>query len=318
MAPDRFGLYPHEVLLLTYAPLLLTRGRRFQLFWADRYGVADPLSALRSLAERGFLAPENDADTVGRQTIAGLKPVLAARGLKVSGSKAALVDRVLDSLTPMEIDDLYPERYYASTAIAIDAVAASPQIPHIHRHPNIEGLDIFSLTELVRLNPGPYRDTVWRCLNWLSLIHAVNGKWGFYGSARYAMATFLAEEDRWRDAIAMLAEVAFYDLNCTENTVDGRPVELDLDYVFPYETSIATVAPGIAPQFMAWGDDAGLSEKEVRDLMLTRMAQQRPPVQVFTVEECVDIVFLTASMDTAALDAIYTQAGQRLRGQDRG
>lgn len=49
------GLFPHEILVLEYAPSFYTEGNSFQGFWWYSYGVRDVQGVLTSLAERGFL-----------------------------------------------------------------------------------------------------------------------------------------------------------------------------------------------------------------------------------------------------------------------
>lgn len=50
---------------------------------------------------------------------------------------------------------------------------------------------------------------------------------------------------RSEDALAMLAEVVFYDLSGLGNGYDPQYLFITAEYLFPYRKSIAKTAPGI-------------------------------------------------------------------------
>jgi SAP domain len=312
--PDRWGLYPHEILMLSYAPSCSSTGQQFEGFWRYRYGVADPGAVLTSLAGRGFLGLGGVEQAAGRQTAATLKKVLAEHGLRVSGKKAELVARVLDSVPPDELSRRFPERLYVLTETGQAALEAGGHIPYIHRHPDLDGLDIFSLTELLDAHPGrPYRDVIWGHLNEQSLRHAQASDWGLYRNTRFGMAQFLAEEGKFREALALMAEVEYYDLSGMGNGFRMEHLPVHAEYLFPYERSLAKSAPGIIDLIFDWADQAGLSDDELRDLLLERLRLLDSPLRLFTAEECAKVVFLERDRDTPALTALYARAEPRFR-----
>ena len=52
--PSKQGLYPHEIMMLEYAPHFKTTHNNFQNFWYWQYSVTEPQAILDSLFERGF------------------------------------------------------------------------------------------------------------------------------------------------------------------------------------------------------------------------------------------------------------------------
>ena len=121
MSPDSFGLYPHELLMLSYAPTFTTDHTDFQQFWWWQYGVQDPRELLASLTERGFVEVGGPEQAVARQTAASLKDLLRAHGLKLSGNKAEIVERVL-SLLPHDTINPADSRAGVTAAVGDDGL----------------------------------------------------------------------------------------------------------------------------------------------------------------------------------------------------
>ncbi len=115
MKANEAGLYPHEVLLLSYAPRYCTTGNAYPGFWWYHYGVKDLDAKLRSLLERGFLEVGSLRAALERETVAGLKELLKANQLKVSGKKAELLQRLLDGVPEEELKKRLTEYGYALT-----------------------------------------------------------------------------------------------------------------------------------------------------------------------------------------------------------
>lgn len=313
LSADRHGLYPHELLMLVYAHTYTTDTRDFQQFWWYRYGVRNPRALLVSLTERGFLRIGGTESAVAAQTGSTLKSLLREHGLKVSGKKADLVERVLASVPPSTLDDAFPQRFYEPTDIGNTAVAANPHIGYIHRS-RLESPDIYSLTEMVHAHPDKrWRDLIWGHLNERRIVHSSARNWGLYRNTGFGMAEFVAEERKWKTAIGMLTEVIYYDLSGMDNNFDrDRRLEF-IDYLFPYETSSATIPPGVTERLFRWAANAGLTDDDLDDLMIGRLRRQGSALRLFTDDEIVQIVFLERDKNTAELSRIYAHAERRLR-----
>lgn len=120
---DRYGLHPHELLMLSYAPSFYTEEQNFQQFWWYQYGVRDPRALLASLTDRGFIQVGGLEQAVSRQTAAALKQLLRENDLKVSGKKSELVDRVLTSVPHDVVSAAFPQRSYMLTVAGTEALA---------------------------------------------------------------------------------------------------------------------------------------------------------------------------------------------------
>jgi len=307
------GLYPHEVLALDYAHSYYTEGNRYQGFWWYGYGVRDVDVVLRSLLERGFLQVGNLQSAIENETGAVLKEELKKHGLKVSGKKAELVQRLLNEVSQDELNARFTKRTYQLTELGKQALEEEAYVPYIHRHP-AEGLDIWSLNKIMHTPPHmSFRDKIWGYLNQRSIEHAAAGNFGLYRNCRYSMSVFLQEEKRHKDALGMLAEVVFYDLSGLGNNFDLKYLDIYAGSYFPYKESIATTAPGIISAILQCQKELGVSEDELRTELLDRMEKLSVPLHLFTPEECVDIALLEIHEDVEGLTKIYAKAKRRFK-----
>ena len=141
---SKHGLYPHEVLVLDYAGSYYTEGNSFQGFWWYRYGVRNVDNCLRSLLDRGFLQVGDLQSAIEKETAAVLKDELKNHGLKVSGKKDELVQRLLIEIPHEELNSRFTKRTYQLTELGKQALEEESYVPYIHRH-ILEDMDIWSL-----------------------------------------------------------------------------------------------------------------------------------------------------------------------------
>jgi len=223
---SKHGLYPHEVLVLDYAGSYYTEGNSFQGFWWYRYGVRDVDKCLRSLLDRGFLQIGNLQSTIEKETATVLKEELKKYGLKVSGKKDELVQRLMTEIPHEELNTRFTKRTYQLTELGKQALDEEGYVPYIHRH-QIEDLDIWTLNKIIHEPPYmPYRDKIWGYLNKRSMEHFAAGNFGLYRNCRHHMYNFLMEEKNVKDALGMLSEVVFYDLSGLGNNYDPQYLDI--------------------------------------------------------------------------------------------
>lgn len=308
------GLYPHEILVLDYADLFYTLDNDYQGFWWYRYGVKNVDSVLNSLLRKGFITVAPVAKTVEKRTVAALKEVLDSYGLNSKGKKAVLVQRVMEEIPTDELEKLFPKRLYMRTEKGETELKAEEYISYIHRH-SIEDLDIWSLNRLVYESPSrlSYRDIIWQYLNQRSQEHFFANDFGLYRNCRYSMALFLGEEGRIRSELEMLAEVVYFDLTGAGNSFNPEFLYVIAQNFFPYENSLATTASGVVKRIFDCQMKLNLTNEELRELLANRMKKLSAPIQLFEVDECVNIVFYEHTEDKKALDAVYKLAEKRFQ-----
>lgn len=306
------GLYPHEILVLDYADTFYTHGNDYQRFWWTRYGVKNVDTVLHSLLHKGFIAVAPITATLEKKTVADIKAGLESHELNSKGKKAILIQRLIDEVPTDELEKLFPDRLYMRTEKGEAELKAEEYVSYIHRH-SIENLDIWSLNKLVYSSPSPlpYRDVIWGYLNQRSMEHFSANDFGLYRNCRHSMATFLGEEGKIKDELEMLAEVVFFDLTGAGNNYNPEYLYIIASHFFPYEKSLATTAPGIIKRIFDCQEKLELTDEALRELLNNRMKKLSAPIQLFTVDECVDIIFYEHVEDKEALDKVYKVAETR-------
>lgn len=88
----------------------------------------------------------------------------------------------------------------------------------------------------------------------------------------------------------MLAEVVFCDLSGLNNGYDPQYLYIFAKRFFSYKDSSVIVVPGIIGAVKQCQDNLNLSNEEVKALMIQQMKRLSILLQLFTPEECADIV----------------------------
>lgn len=127
------------------------------------------------------------------------------------------------------------------------------------------------------------------------------------------MNRFLQEEGKYKDALGMLAEVVYYDLSGMSNGFDMQYLYISAPHFFPYESSIVTTAPGVISDIVNCQIKAELSEDELTSILVERMQRLSAPLSIFTVDECIQIVFLERDEKKESLARVYEKAKKRFQ-----
>ncbi|SFC10167.1 hypothetical protein SAMN04488102_10346 [Alkalibacterium subtropicum] len=310
-SPNEAGLYPHEVLLLSYAPTYYIDQKSYPTFWWSRYGVKNIDKLLKSLKKQGFLKVGSIESAISNETTENLEEVLYAKDLKVFGGKSDHVQRLMEELSAAQLDSLFPRRTYELTDLGKKVLAANGHIPYIHHH-SILHLDIWSLDEKVKDNPGyAYRDIIWEYMNKKSLKYYKHSEFGKYRNCRFKMAEFLEEEGKDDSAFIYLAEVIRIDLSGVSNGFSMDYLETYAAAYFPYTKSRATVASHITEKIKAYQLKNALTDDALRTKLITPMNRLQLPFSIFTTEEAADIVVKEIRGEREGLKRLYHKAQER-------
>ena len=316
--PSKQGLYPHEILMLEYAPHFKISNNSFQNFWYWQYSVTDPQSILDSLFERGFTKIGDLRSVLEKLKLSEIKEELKQFNQKVSGKKSELIDRLLEFGDIAVLNQKYSERYYALTSKGEQELRENQYVSYLHRN---RYMTVWEMNQRIAMTHYPYRDILWGYFNEQSGMYFQNFDFGLYRNIRLNMYQFLMEENKPKTAFHMLCEVLSFDLSCLgngEKTLfewESSNPELYLmvyesmsKHFFPYKETTLIIPPAVSGWFAEMQIAFGLDDKDYREVLLKELQTVHPPRRIFTDEECADIVIANIHNDTYALTEIYEKA----------
>lgn len=316
--PSKQGLYPHEILMLEYAPHFKISNNSFQNFWYWQYSVTDPQSILDSLFERGFTKIGDLRSVLEKLKLSEIKEELKQFNQKVSGKKSELIDRLLEFGDIAVLNQKYSERYYALTSKGEQELRENQYVSYLHRN---RYMTVWEMNQRIAMTHYPYRDILWGYFNEQSGIYFQNFDFGLYRNIRLNMYQFLMEENKPKTAFHMLCEVLSFDLSGLgngEKTLfewESSNPELYLmvyesmsKHFFPYKETTLIIPPAVSGWFAEMQIAFGLDDKDYREVLLKELQTVHPPRRIFTDEECADIVIANIHNDTYALTEIYEKA----------
>lgn len=322
--PSKRGLYPHEILMLHFAPKYkINNDNFFPDFWYGQYSVTDPQSVLNSLFNRGFIEAGDLRSTLEKLKIPEIKSELKALNEKTTGRKAELIDRLLEVADHDILGKKYPDRYYRLTPDGQQELDDNPYVFYLNRHGYMTIWEMnYALNH--EFKGYTYRDVLWDLFNRQSGEHFRNYDFGLYRNIRMSMYQFLMEENKPKRAFKFLCEVVIYDLSYTSNgmsyffeceATDPQSYlffyESDTRHIAPYEESVFILPPYIIGCLADMQTKLGLSDEDFREALLQNFENYTHPLRVFTNEECADIVLAEINQAQESLEAIYSIADKR-------
>lgn len=320
--PSRQGLYPHEILMLKYAPKFKTSDNTFQAFWYWDYSVTNPQLILDSLCDRGFIKGGGLRSSLEKLKVAEIKEELKQINQKVSGKKAELIDRLLEfgDLTALSQKYLEKHCYYSLTPKGKQELNENQYVPYLHKNKRI-GMSVWEMNRRIARTHRPYREILWEYFNEQANIHFQDLNFGLYWIECCNMYYFLMEENRFQEAFYILCKILLIELNGLDNqywylmeSKQSNPetyltmYESKLESFFPYETSSLIIPPAISDWVAKMQTNLALDDNNYKKAILKETQKIQLPRQIFTDEECADIIIASIHNDTDTLVKIYQKA----------
>lgn len=317
------GLYPHEILMLSYAPSFKTYGNSFQGFWIYEYSVADPQAILDSLYSRGFICFADVKSSLKKLVTADLKELLSKAGQKTSGKKDDLIERVLVSYSAEDLQNLFPERYYALTELGEAELKQNEYVLYLHRHHYMSVWDMNIKLNTNNLNHLGYRDILWGEFNRRSLDCLQDHRFGAYCYVRLDMHNFLLDEKKYKTALFHLCEVVSYNLSGLGNNYvpsssrgyskqdiyQSRIVNLLLSE----DRKEVILPPGIIRYFENLYRKLAMSDSEFISYVYEQFNKIRIHERIFTPDECANIILSEIGLEERKIKNSYSVASKKLR-----
>lgn len=236
---------------------------------------------------------------------------MKAQGLKVSGKKDDLVNRILTEANSSAVVMAFPNKTYALTDKGRRVLGTNTAIVDAHKDPMIR---IWDVPESDLNRPPKTNDERWGEMNAAYINHAASGDFGLARNVRLDMVDLLAGEGRYVDAIDMLCSVMAHDLSGVGNNYNHELfLEVGALHLFPYEKSLAIIPPGIIDMVKKWQKKVNMGDEQLQSLLLQGFERykQSMPIVLFTPEESLQVFNLECTGDKAGLSGIYQMAENR-------
>lgn len=275
--PNKFGLYPHEILVL----YLLPDEEHYPKYWKDRYSITNLPEIIRSLKDRNFLTvhtPSNE-DLLSACSVKELRETLNAHGLKTSRKKIDMIHLILENLSFEEINQLtiskeiLPNHHYALTERGKEAIKDDEYILYSHRFKGDE-FDIYSLNRRMEGDTRRYQKYIWQILTEKCSEHFKAKDFGSYRSTKFHLAEFFADQHDYFSALKSLAEVIYIDINDLDST---------------------DIPPGIIARLCEYQENLSLDNEHLAAMLAEFFRESNFPAQSHSVDECVEITLRALS-----------------------
>lgn len=320
--PSKNGLYPHEIIMLDYAHTYNNFNNSFQNFWKWNYSVLEPQELLNSLFNRGFIETGGIKSVLCKLKVNELKELLANKNQKTTGKKDELIERIIANYNEDELNKNFPDRYFELTEKGETELKENDYVSYLHRH---NYMTVWEMNQLL-YNDNPshlkYRDILWREFNKRSGEHFQNHDFGLYRNTRLNMHDFLMEEEKYKTAFALLAEVASFDLSGLGNGDKLVPrdeisrkiiFESKMVNLFTNDKEEVTLPPGILRYFEKLYDVLEMSDEEFIEYTYKEFSQIKIHERTFNSDECANILLSEIGKEERKIKNSYAVAEQRVK-----
>ena len=318
--PSKQGLYPHEIMMLEYAPHFKTSNNTFQNFWYYQYSVTEPQSILDSLYNRGFVEVGDLKSAIEKLKLSEIKEELKLINQKVTGKKDELVSRLIENGNIDFLNQKYAERYFVLTPKGEQELKENQYVSYLHRN---RYMTAWEMNQRIAQTHYPYRDILWGYFNEQSGKHIQNYDFGFYRNVRLNMHDFLCEENKYKAALKLLIEVISYDLSGLGNNYrfvldSGMPKDIRcesrLSNFFTKEDDV-TLPPAIINYFEKLKNNLEFSDNEFISCVYKEFSEIETFDRVFSADECANIILSEIGLEKKKVESSYKVAEKRIRAK---
>lgn len=314
--PSENGLYPHEILMLYYAPnyTINLDNNYYQSFWNDKYYVVNPSFILETLMKRGFISKGDIRQTIEKLTILELKEELKSMKEKTTGNKQELVDRIMLKSGGI-LEQKYPIRYFQLTSLGEQELQENQYVPYLHKN---NFMSIWDINKMINKEHKNYRDCIWEYFNKQSLKETSNYNFSIYSNIRFNMGRFLIDENKHNEALYFFCETFKYDNSLLGNSGKYFFEEqnekmllamLEAETISFFECIIQ--APELMKYFTNIYVKQNFSEQMFQELLLKNFNKIKIEFCMFTDEELVKIIEYEMKHRNKDLQSLYNYAKKR-------
>ncbi|MBR5288574.1 MAG: SAP domain-containing protein [Clostridia bacterium] len=175
--------------------------------------LLSPSKLHRQLISEGYFIPEPMENKLGRLKVQELRDLAAKHGIECKGlKKAELVATLSDKVSHSEINLTNAEIRYVLSDKAREYLKQYTVLLYLAKHREF-GISIREYEKVAQTKHGTYRDVIWKIFN-DEMNHLLLGH--NYGAVCHVfdcMATFLLEENHYRDALRFYILKLYFNVN---------------------------------------------------------------------------------------------------------
>ncbi len=220
--PSCNGLKIPDIMVLEYAETFTTEIEEIHSFWYYEYGLElkDIHNILNMLIQKKLIQTSSVQETIKKFTIPKIKELLKELGLKLSGKKAELLDRLFENAPTDFLENKVTSRGFIITDTGKQELKENDYVIYFHRRNNgfCINLTVWKMNKLLHDNPSKnYREIMWEEFQKQYSIEAheirINGYTRYTSVCNY-MCTFLLESKGNAEiALKYFAESVYYAVN---------------------------------------------------------------------------------------------------------
>lgn len=224
--PD--GLDLCEYIMLKSNPKI-TPNTRFPNYWDYEWHVTNPKQIAMSLVDRGFYVPASAKDSLELLKLAEIKIIAKNAGLKISGKKADVINRIIESLTPEQIKPHLQEGIY----VISDVGKVSISDDHFSYFLWLNKIELYKYAakfDQTLANVKLYNDFLWAQLLPRTQI-PINSDYADFFTANQTAYYYLVSIGKQDQALPYLVRTFWTSINkCI--SIDNRYLSSDEDSTF--------------------------------------------------------------------------------------
>ena len=307
-----------SVILVALAEKYKVNEKKYPDYFRYQYGIGFPNELFSKLEKEGLIKPASASDSLPHLKLPELKAIASQYGLKTSGKKDELCQRIIEQVPEAELDNYVKDRYWAVTEAGKDLLKQNPHVTYYldkHKY-SLEtiGLDINAIDKLFSSKPnGRVRDVIWGELNRKCLECFKNdipkGQFHDYCEILHTQALFLEEEKRYKDALKTYVRY----LHCRINFFAA----LDALKYYSYTKNIdeaadslymrAEIYPFIATEIMSINEGCEFDSVQLKAFIL-EVLQGEKDTGIFTPEELTEFIMFGLNGNEDGQKQLCTEA----------
>ena len=295
------------VILVALAEEYKTNEKKYPEYFRYKYGIGFPNELFSKLEKGGLIKPASASASLPHLKLPELKELASQYGIKTSGKKDELCQRIIEQVPETELDKHVQERYWTVTDVGKELLKQNPHITYyLEKHKysleNI-GLDINGIDKLFSMKPNArVRDVIWGELNRKSLECFKNdipkGQFQSYCEILHIQALFLEEEKRYKDALKTYIRYLHYNANffAALEAINQYSYSKDIDEAADFLYMRAEIYPFMATEIMSINEGCEFDSIQLKAFIL-EVLQGEKDTGIFSPEELTEFIMFGLNGD---------------------